>query len=61
MYQVMTMVYDEEWTTVSRKVHCSRGPIYDVFHFVKFLDSCLVRATVAGITNRGLSQFVDVK
>ena len=59
MHQVMTMVLRK--STVSRKVHRSRGPIYDVFHFVKFLDSCLVRATVAGITNRGLSQFVDVK
>ena len=48
--------HDKEWATVSRKVHCSQESLYDVYHFVK-LD--LVRATVAGRTQRGLSKFVN--
>ena len=52
---------DMEWATVTRKVHCSQESLYDVYHFVKLLDSDLVRATVAGRTNRGLSKFVNKK
>ena len=47
--------YNEEWTTVSHKVHCSQRSIHDVCHFVKLLDSDSVRTTVAGITFRGLN------
>ena len=53
--------YDKEWATISHKVHCSQGSLYDVYHFAKFLNSDLVRATVAGRTSRGLSKFVDEK
>ena len=45
--------------TVSRKVHCSQESLYDVSHFVKLLDSDLVRATEAGRTTGALSKFVD--
>ena len=51
--------YDKEWATVSRKVHCSQESLYDVSHFVKLLDSDLVRATEAGRTTGALSKFVD--
>ena len=50
-----------EWATVTRKVHCSQESLYDVYHFVKLLDSDLVRATVAGRTERELSKFVNKK
>ena len=55
------MDYNKEWTTVSRKVHCSQGYICDLSHFVKLLDSDLVCAAVAGKTTRGLKNFVDEK
>ena len=42
--------YDEEWTTVSRRVHCSQRSFHDLCHFVKLLDPDSVRTTVAGIT-----------
>ena len=52
---------DKEWATVTRKVHCSQESLYDVYHFVKLSDSDLVRATVAGRTERELSKFVNKK
>ena len=55
------MDYNKEWTTVSRKVHCSQGYICDLSRFVKLLDSDLVRAAVTRRTTRGLSKFVDIK
>ena len=53
--------YDMKWTTVTRKVHCSQGSLYDISHFMKLLDADLVRATVAGIAIKGRSKFVGVK
>ena len=47
--------YNKVWTTVSRK-----GSICDLSHFLKLLDSDLVRAAVARTTIR-LSKPVDVK
>ena len=58
MHQLIMMVLR---ITISRKVHSSQGSTYDVSHFVKLLDSVLVRATVARITTRGLNKIVDVE
>ena len=58
MHQLIMMVLR---ITISRKVHCSQGSTYNVSHFVKLLDSVLVRATVARITTRGLNKIVDVE
>lgn len=39
--------FDKEWTIVSREVHCLQGSIYEVSHFMKLLDTDLVRAAIA--------------
>ena len=44
---------------VSHKAHRSQGSLCDVSHFLKLLDSDLVRATEAGSTTGALSKFVD--